>query len=130
MRFAFYGRVSTEDNQDPEASRGWQITRAGGLIKPAGHMIVAEYFDIGASRSLPWKRRPRAAELLAALRDPRRGFEAVVIGEPQRAFYGNQFGLTFPLFEHYEVQLWVPRSAGRWIPAATPTNWSCRCTGG
>lgn len=25
-------------------------------------------------------------------------FDAVVIGEPQRAFYGNQFGLTFPVF--------------------------------
>jgi hypothetical protein len=33
MRFAFYGRVSTEDNQDPEASRNWQIARARGLIE-------------------------------------------------------------------------------------------------
>lgn len=30
--------------------------------------------------------------MLAALRDPERGFDAVVIGEPQRAFYGNQYG--------------------------------------
>jgi hypothetical protein len=36
----------------------------------------------------------------------------VVIGEPQRAFYGNQFGLTFPLFVHYGVQLWVPEVGG------------------
>jgi hypothetical protein len=35
-----------------------------------------------------------------------------VIGEPQRAFYGNQFGLTFPLFVHYGVQLWVPEVGG------------------
>jgi len=35
------------------------------------------------------------------LKDPNRGFEAVVIGEPQREFYGNQFGNTFPLFVHY-----------------------------
>ena len=118
MRFAFYGRVSTEDNQDPEASRNWQLTRARGLIEPAGHTVVAEYFDIGSSRSLPWKRRPQAAELLAALRDPRRGFEAVVIGEPQRAFYGNQFGLTFPLFEHYGVQLWVPEVGGAVDPGS------------
>ncbi|WP_203909163.1 hypothetical protein [Rhizocola hellebori] len=39
----------------------------------------------------------------AALRDPHRGFEGVVIGEPQHAFYGNQFGLTFPPFEHHDV---------------------------
>ncbi len=110
--FAFAGRVSTEDNQDPEASRNWQLSRAGALIEPAGGIIVAEYFDIGQSRSLPWSRRPRAAELLAALADPHRGFDAVVIGEPQRAFYGNQYGLTMPVFTHYGVQLWVPEVGG------------------
>ena len=50
----------------------------------------------------------------AARRVPRpdRGFDAVVIGEPQRAFYGNQFGLTFPVFIHYGVELWVPEVGG------------------
>jgi site-specific DNA recombinase len=33
-------------------------------------------------------------------------------GEPHRAFYGNQFGLTMPLFSHYGVQLWVPEVGG------------------
>ena len=82
------------------------------LIEHAGGEIVAEYFDIGQSRSLPWKRRPEARRLLEALTRPDRGFDAVVIGEPQRAFYGNQFGLTFPLFVHYGVQLWVPEVGG------------------
>jgi site-specific DNA recombinase len=118
MKFAFYGRVSTEDNQDPEASRNWQISRARGLIEPAGHAIVTEYFDVGTSRSLPWKRRPRTNELLIALANPRRGFDAVVVGEPQRAFYGNQFGLTFPLFEHYGVQLWIPEVGGQVDPGS------------
>jgi DNA invertase Pin-like site-specific DNA recombinase len=118
MRFAFYGRVSTEDNQDPQASYNWQLTRARGLIEPAGHTVVTEYFDIGTSRSLPWKRRPQANELLATLKNPRRGFEGVVIGEPQRAFYGNQFGLTFPVFEHYGVALWVPEVGGAVDPGS------------
>lgn len=118
MKFAFYGRVSTEDNQDPEASRNWQIARARSLIEAAGHTIITEYFDIGTSRSLPWKRRPRAADLLTALRNPRRGFDGVVIGEPQRAFYGNQFGLTFPLFEHFGVQLWIPEVGGAVDPGS------------
>src|SRR6266704_988759 len=111
-RFAFKGRVSTEDNQDPDASRNWQISRSRALIEPAGGIIVAEYFDIGQSRSLPWKRRPRAAQLLADLADPGRGFDAVVIGEPQRAFYGNQYSLVMPVFTHYGVELWVPEVGG------------------
>lgn len=112
MRVAFYGRVSTEDQQDPEASRGWQFSRARQLVEPAGGEFVEEFFDVGCSRSLPWKRRPEAARLLKLLADPSRGFGAVVIGEPQRAFYGNQFGLTFPVFTHYGVQLWVPEVGG------------------
>jgi site-specific DNA recombinase len=112
LTFAFYGRVSTEDNQDPEASRYWQLSRAQTLIDPYGGTIVAQYFDIGHSRSLPWPRRPQAAALLATLADPNRGFTAVVIGEPHRAFYGNQFGLTLPLFTHYGVTLWVPEVGG------------------
>ncbi|WP_078971264.1 recombinase family protein [Streptomyces chattanoogensis] len=111
-RFAFAGRCSTEDLQDPETSRNWQLTRARALIEPAGGTIVSEYFDAGHSRALPWKRRPQAAALLKALRDPHRGFDAVVIGEPQRTFYGNQFGNTFPLFVHFGVPLWVPEVGG------------------
>jgi site-specific DNA recombinase len=111
-RLAFWGRVSTEDNQDPESSRGWQLTRARTLIEPHGGRIVAEFFNIDKSRSIPPQRRPQASALLAALADPRRGFEAVVVGEPQRAFYGNQFGNTFPIFAHYGVPLWVPEVGG------------------
>src|SRR5215831_276062 len=109
---AFWGRVSTEDNQDPESSRAWQVTRASGLIEPRGGRIVSEFFDVDKSRSIPPQRRPEAGRLLAALADPNRGFEAVVVGEPQRAFYGNQFGNTFPLFAHYAIPLWVPEVGG------------------
>jgi site-specific DNA recombinase len=112
IRFAFYGRVSTEDQQDPESSRSWQITRSRALIEPRGGLIVAEFFDVDKSRSIPWPRRPRAAALLAELKNPNREFDAVVIGEPHRAFYGNQYGLTFPLFEHFGVPLWVSEVGG------------------
>jgi site-specific DNA recombinase len=112
LNFAFYGRVSTEDNQDPESSLNWQLSLACTLITPRRGVIVERFFDVGQSRSLPWQRRREASRLLAALRNPQRGFNAVVIGEPHRAFYGNQFGLTMPLFSHYGVQLWVPEVGG------------------
>jgi DNA invertase Pin-like site-specific DNA recombinase len=112
LRFAFYGRVSTEDNQDPNASRAWQLNRARALIEPRGGQIVMEFFDIDRSRSIPWPRRPHAAALIEELKDPGRGFDAVVIGEPHRAFFGNQYSLTFPVFEHFGVPLWVPEVGG------------------
>jgi site-specific DNA recombinase len=88
LRFAFYGRVSTEDWQDPVTSRARQRDQAAALV--AGHgRIVAEFFDAGYSRMLAWARRPQAAALVAALAVPDRGWDAVVIGEYERAFYGG-----------------------------------------
>jgi site-specific DNA recombinase len=118
LLFAFAGRCSTEDQQDPESSRAWQVGRATALIEPHGGVIVEQFFDAGQSRSIPWQRRPEAARLLQALHNPNRGWNAVVIGEPHRAFYGNQFGLTFPVFVHFGVQLWVPEVGG----PIDPTN--------
>jgi hypothetical protein len=42
-----------------------------------------------------------------------RGWDAVVIGEYERAFYGSQYAAMAPLFEHYGVQLWMPETGGR-----------------
>ncbi|MDH6213185.1 recombinase family protein [Streptomyces pseudovenezuelae] len=111
LRFAFYGRVSTEDHQDPATSRAWQLLGAQALASGHGR-IVAQYFDVGRSRTLPWARRPQAAALLAAMADPDRDFDAVIIGSSERAFYGNQFATMAPLFEHYRVEMWVPELGG------------------
>jgi site-specific DNA recombinase len=111
-RFVFYGRVSTEDYQDPVTSRARQREQAAAVT--AGHgTIVAEFFDTGESRMVAWARRPQAAALVAALADPGRGWDAIVIGEYERAFYGSQYASMAPLFEHYGVQLWMPEAGGR-----------------
>src|SRR6201996_2387299 len=112
LRFAFYGRVSTEDWQGPVTSRARQLAQAVMLVAGRG-VIVAEFFDTGQSRVLAWARRPRAAALMAALGDPDRGWDAGVIGEYERAFYGNQYASMAPLFEHYGIQLWTPEVGGR-----------------
>jgi DNA invertase Pin-like site-specific DNA recombinase len=98
--------VSTEDHQDRVTSLARQRERAAALV--AGHgRIVAEFFDIGQSRTLAWVRRPQAAALVAALVDPDRGWDAIVIGEYERALYGGQYSSMAPRLEHYGVQLWM-----------------------
>ena len=72
QRFALYGRVSTEDWQDPVTSRARQREQAEALVRGHG-VIVAEFFDTGQSRSVAWGRRPQAAALIAQLADPGRG---------------------------------------------------------
>ena len=111
LRFAFYGRVSTEDWQDPVTSRARQRDQAGALIAGRGR-ILSEFFDAGESRVLPWARRLQAAALLAAMSDPGRGFDAIVVGEYERAFYGAQYAAMAPLFEHHGIQLWTPETGG------------------
>jgi hypothetical protein len=117
IRFASWGRVSTEDRQDPASSRAWQRARATSLIGPYGGQTVAEFFDVDQTRSVPPRRRPETRRLLAALADPGHGFDAIVVGEAQQAFYGNQFGNTFPLFTHYGIPLWIPEVGGPVAPA-------------
>jgi site-specific DNA recombinase len=112
LRFVFYGRVSTEDWQDPVTSRARQREQAAALVRGHGQ-IVAEFFDVGESRAVVWARRPQSAALVAQLADPDRGWDAVVIGEYERAFYGSQYAAMAPLFEHYGVQLWMPETGGR-----------------
>jgi site-specific DNA recombinase len=112
LRFAFYGRVSTEDWQDPVTSRARQREQAGALVRGHGQ-VVAEFFDAGESRTVAWGRRPLAAALVALLADPDRGWDTIVVGEYERAFYGSQYAAMAPLFEHYGVQLWMPEAGGR-----------------
>ncbi|MEJ2852407.1 MULTISPECIES: recombinase family protein [unclassified Saccharothrix] len=113
---AVYGRCSTEDNQDPETSRGWQFGNARKFVEPLGGVITEEFFDVGQSRSVPWERREEASRLLAALKNPYRGWNALVVGEGTRCWFGNQFSLIAPRFAAYGVDLWVPELGGKFDP--------------
>lgn len=113
MLFAFVGRVSTEDNQEPEASRARQLAKARAIVPP-GSEIIAEYFDIGDSRSVPWVRRPQTARLLAEVRAGANRWDAIVVGEFARAFGAPiQYSTTYPLLQHFGVELWLPEIGGR-----------------
>jgi site-specific DNA recombinase len=111
LRFAFYGRISTAEYQDPVSSRQWQYDNAARLIEGRGR-IVAEFFDVGYSRSLGWRHRPQAAALLASICSPHRKFDAIVVGEYERAFYGRQLKTLVPMFKRYGIAVWLPEADG------------------
>ncbi|WP_433794848.1 recombinase family protein [Actinoplanes sp. CA-252034] len=120
LRFAFYGRVSTANHQDPVASHQWQREAATQAIGTAG-VIVCDYFDIGCSRSLPWHDRPQASRLLDAIRNPEREFDAIIVGESDRAFSGNQLQQLLPTLTHSNITLWLPELGGPLDPG-NPTH--------
>jgi site-specific DNA recombinase len=111
LRFAFYGRISTEDFQDPTSSRAWQREAVTELIDGHGR-IVGEFFDVGCSRRRAWADRPQAVALLAALAEPARGFDAVVVGEYERAFCAHQLRQLVPVLARHGVALWLPEEQG------------------
>jgi site-specific DNA recombinase len=115
LRFAFYGRISTEDYQDPASSRAWQREVAAELIVGRGR-IVGEFFDVGYSRRRAWADRPQAAALLAALAGPDRVFDAVVVGEYERAFCAHQLRQLVPVLARRGVALWLPEAQGPFDP--------------
>ena len=114
-RFALYARTSTDDLQDPADSLRWQMDAAARLTAPHGE-IVTTYHDVDRSRSLPWERRPEATRILSDIRNPLRGWNALVIAEPQRAFSGAQFDGVASVLSHFGVTLWVPELGGAFDP--------------
>lgn len=111
LPFAFYGRTSTVEYQDRSTSRAWQREVAESVVAGKG-VIVAEYFDVGCSRRVPWGRRPQAGALLAVLSVADRGFDAIVVGEYERAFYGEQLAHLASVFHRHGVQIWLPEAGG------------------
>ena len=111
VRFALYGRISTKGYQDRASSLKWQRDNALLLITGVG-AIVVEYFDVGYSRAVSWPRRPEAAALLAAAAAPDRAFDAVVIGEYERAFTGRQAPQIIAQLRAYGVTVWLPELDG------------------
>ena len=77
--FAFYGRVSTEDQQDPASSRAWQLRRALELqaleqrvldlrLRGLGHSLLSRWppkaLRIADRTRLPQSASPREAKRL------------------------------------------------------------------
>lgn len=111
VRFAFYGRTSTAEFQDPVTSRAWQREMAATLV--AGHgTITTEFFDVGVPRRVAWDRRPQAAALLVQAQGADRSFDAVVVGEYERAFTNRQFEQVARRLQRDGMLVWLPEAGG------------------
>jgi hypothetical protein len=111
LRFAFYGRMSTRGYQDHATSLSWQREMAEATIAGRG-VVVADYFDDGCSRRLPWHQRPAAMALLAAASRDEPVFDAVVVGEYERAFCGDQFEGVLATLQAQGIEVWLPEAGG------------------
>ncbi|WP_237047756.1 recombinase family protein [Lentzea guizhouensis] len=120
LRFAFYGRMSTSVFQDVQTSRAWQRAVSDELVDGVGS-VVAEFFDVGVSRRWSWSDRPEAAALLAAAAEPGRDFDAVVVGEYERAFHGDQFREVVSRLNALGVAVWLPEAGGP-VELGTPVH--------
>jgi site-specific DNA recombinase len=108
LRFAWWGRVSTEDQQDPTLSLPRQLHNARAAL-PAGAIIAAHFYDIESGRkdlalrgqslaherfAIPIPRDGGIQDLLAAARSPNRGFDAVICESieriARRTYYGTK----------------------------------------
>ncbi|MBE1496214.1 hypothetical protein H4696_003314 [Amycolatopsis lexingtonensis] len=84
--------MSTVEFQDRATSLGWQR-------------------EVAEARR-PWCERQAAAQLIAAAKQPNRSFDAVMIGEHERAFYGDQFDAVLSTLQAQGIQLWLPEADG------------------
>jgi site-specific DNA recombinase len=121
VRFAFYGRVSTEDNQDPTLSLPRQLANCERAVEEAGGRVVAHFYDVesGAMRldqrgsgkglvgfDIPIPRDGGLSDLIKEA--PSRAFDAVVCESINRL--ARNPSVTFRVEEQLAdegVRLWA-----------------------
>jgi site-specific DNA recombinase len=82
VRFAFYGRLSTDDRQDVTLARPSQLRECEKEVAALDGEITAEWFDIESGSH---DQRPGLLELIAEARDPAtRRFDQVVVYSTSR----------------------------------------------
>ncbi|MFT7835710.1 hypothetical protein Q5530_06140 [Saccharothrix sp. BKS2] len=111
MRFAFYGCVDGSDPEGSEVSKAWQREMAEHTIAGQG-VIVAGFFDVEVTSRASWAVRPRASALLAVSGESDRGFDAVVVGDFERAFGTVAEFEELVLFERCGVRVWMHEAVG------------------
>ncbi len=92
------------------------MSNARKFVEPHGGVVSAEFFDVGQSRSVPGERRREGARLLAVLKDPRRTWTGVVVGEGDALLVRRPVLADRAAVRRVRVDLWVPELGGRFDP--------------
>ncbi len=108
MKFAFYGQAITTDRRTARPIHAYQLADATGHVARHDGQIVADYFDVYPDGRRAWRHRRQAHQLLHAIEDPQRGFDAVVIGDTGSALTPAEYDDLLALCGEYGVQLWLP----------------------
>ncbi|MBO2451656.1 hypothetical protein J4573_31515 [Actinomadura barringtoniae] len=115
LRFAFYGGGRAYSLTSAHTPYERQRRCALALIEPHGGQIVAEYFDLGATRTVPWHRRPQMRALLEALKTNPGQIDAVVIGRPAPVFDTEPYvpyWLLLAVLAELGAAVWIPEVGG------------------
>jgi len=73
------------------------------------------------SRRHPDQRSATTLSCVEPLKRADRGWNALVVGEGTRCWFGNQFSLIAPRFTSYGVDLWIPELGGK-FDARNPSH--------
>jgi hypothetical protein len=112
MKFAFYGQAITTERRTARPIHVQQRADATDRVARHGGQIVADYFDVYPDGRRAWQHRRQAHQLLRAIEDPKRGFDAVVIGDTASALTPAEYDDLLALCGEYGVQLWLPEVDG------------------
>lgn len=62
MRVAFYGRVSTDDAQDPSLSIPRQLGKCDQVLEPIGEKVTLTYWDVESGHNRVRSRADRSGD--------------------------------------------------------------------
>ena len=110
LKFAFYGQaISQTGRRAARPIHDQQLAAAITQVQRHGGKIVADYFDVYPDRRRSWDHRREARQLLLAIKDAKRGFDAIIIGDTKTALTTIiDYDDLFELCRQYGVQLWLP----------------------
>jgi hypothetical protein len=112
MNFAFYGQAIMTSRMAARPIRAQQLADATTRAAHHDGTIVANYFDVYPDRHRALWHRRQATQMLRAIEDPQRSFDAIIIGDTASTLTPAVYDSLLTLCSQHGVQLWLPEVDG------------------